>query len=104
MRWRVFLSVALAVGTCAAAGAATAGSAKPTISRPVVSSHAAAGARFTVSFHVAHARSVTFSDTLGSARLHHTDSFHGGVARTTIVLPGAAVGSVRVKVTARSAG
>lgn len=104
MRGWLSLSAALAVAACVLAGAAAGGSAKPVIGRPVASSPAKAGARFTVSFYVAHARSVAFSDTLDKARLHHTDSFRGGVARTTMTLPGSAKGSVHVKLTARSAG
>jgi hypothetical protein len=101
---RVLLFAALAAIVCVVAGAAAGGGVKPVIGRPVASSPAKAGARFTVSFHVAHARSVAFSDILGTARLHHTDSFHGGVARTTMTLPVSATGSVHVKLTARSGG
>jgi hypothetical protein len=104
MRGHVWLSAAFAVIACVVAGAAAGGSTKPVIGRPMASSPAKAGARFTVSFHVANAHSVAFSDTLGNARLHHTDSFHGGVARTTMTLPGSATGSVRVKLTARGSG
>lgn len=104
MGGRVLLFAVLATLACVVAGAAAGGGAKPVIGRPVASSKAKAGARFTVSFHVARARSVSFSDTLGTARLRHTDSFHGGVARTTMTLPGSATGLVHVKLTARSGG
>jgi hypothetical protein len=43
-----------------------------------------------------------FADSLAGARLRHVDSFHGGIARTTIAVPAAATGAVHVKLTARS--
>jgi hypothetical protein len=88
------------LGATAAAGAV--GVVKPTIGRPFASpAKPLAGARFSVAFHVAHARSATFSVTLGTARIRHADSFHGGAARTTFVVPDAS-GLVHVKLTARS--
>src|SRR5579862_109903 len=93
----MFLAAACVVG-----GAAAGGNARPVIGPPSASpSQPRPGSRFSVSFRVRHARSVVFSDTVGGARLHHVDSFRAGIARTTVVVPAAATGSVAVKVTAR---
>lgn len=99
---RSILVVMFLAAACVLGGAAAGSGAKPVIGRPVAApSQPRPGGRFSVAFHVRHARSVAFSDTLAGARLRHVDSFHAGIARTTVVVPAAATGALHVRLTAR---
>lgn len=102
MSCRRLLLSALVVSASVLMPAAAAGAgAKPVIGRPGASpAKPEPGKRFSVSFHVTHARTATFSVTFGSARVRHSDSFRRGTARTTFVTPDAS-GLLRVRLTAR---
>jgi hypothetical protein len=98
------LFVVVAAFAAGLTATATGSGAKPVIGPPVASpSQPQAGSTFRVAFHVAHAGSAVFTVTLGGKPQHHTDSFRGGVARTSIVLAATAGGKpLGVQVTARS--
>lgn len=98
------LSTALAVACCLGAVAAAGAVGKPLIGKAAASpAKPLPGKRFSVAFHVEHARSAVFTVTLGAARLRHHDSFGHEIARTIFVVPDAG-GELRVKLTARSGG
>jgi hypothetical protein len=103
-RSTAFLAVA-ALSACLTAAAAGSGT-KPVIGRPTATpAQPKAGAAFRVALHVTHARTAVFAVTLAGKAQRHTDSFRGGIARTTVVLPASAAGkSLGVKLTARSSG
>lgn len=104
VRSHAFLCCAAAAVAATLAAAAAGSGVRPTIGRPAPTpAQPRAGSPFTVAFHVAHATSTSFGVSLGGRAQRHSDSFHGGIARTTIAVPATAGGeSLRVTVTARS--
>jgi hypothetical protein len=94
---------AAALAVLVAAGATLASGPKPIIGKPIAAPvHPAPGKKFSVIFHVAHGTSAKFAVTLSGKAVRHTDSFHGGIARTSLTIPaGASDEILAVKLTAR---
>lgn len=107
------LCAALATAATTAVGTTSAGG-KPVIGRPVVvPSRATAGSRFTVSFKVTRAGSgvrltvgkMICDPSIAGRVISHAESFKGGTARLSFVVPKDAGGKMlRVKVTISSGG
>lgn len=116
---RALMAVALLalVGTAVSAGSTTAGTqrptAKPVIGPPLtVPAQAVAGKRFAVSFKVTRSDTGTpltsgtmiCDPSVTGKVIPHAESFRGGTARLSFVIPASAKGMLKVKVTIKAAG
>jgi hypothetical protein len=89
-----------------AAGASAAAGHKPALGKALPSARQAqAGKKFSVAIRVTRATSARFAVTLAGKPIHHSDSFRGGIARSSLLVPAAAGGErLSFKLTARGAG